>query len=70
MLTEFLEKHAPDYHLPKLERKVLVHGHCHHQSVLKMMSEENLLKAIGLDCDLPDTGCCGMAGSFGFEATK
>ena len=43
MLSEFLEKHAPDYHLPKLERKALVHGHCHHQSVLKMKSDGNLL---------------------------
>jgi Fe-S oxidoreductase len=25
---------------------------------------------LGLDVDLPDTGCCGMAGSFGFEAEK
>ena len=37
-LSEFLEKHAPDYHPPKLERKALVHGHCHHKSVLKMKS--------------------------------
>ena len=70
ILGEFLEKKAPHYQPPKLQRKALVHGHCHHKSVLKMKAEEKLLERIGLVCDLPDTGCCGMAGSFGFEADK
>ena len=30
-------------------------------------AEKELLQAMGLECDFPDTGCCGMAGSFGFE---
>ncbi|MEO8352568.1 MAG: FAD-binding oxidoreductase, partial [Chthoniobacteraceae bacterium] len=45
-------------------------GHCHQKSVLNMACETDLLKKVGLDCDVPDTGCCGMAGSFGFEADK
>lgn len=70
LLSEFLEKKAPDYHPPQLQRKALVHGHCHHKSVLKMKPEEDLLRGMGLDCEMPDSGCCGMAGSFGFEADK
>jgi hypothetical protein len=32
-----------------------------------MTAEESVLKRLQLDCELPDTGCCGMAGAFGFE---
>ncbi|MEO6873027.1 MAG: (Fe-S)-binding protein, partial [Chthoniobacterales bacterium] len=66
-LAEFLEQHAPDYEVPKLQRKALVHGHCHHKAVMKLDCEKKLLTEMGLDCELPDTGCCGMAGAFGFE---
>ncbi len=69
-LGEFLRKKVPDYRVPKLARKALLHGHCHHKSVMKMSCEEELLGAIGIDFTKPDTGCCGMAGAFGFEADK
>jgi len=42
------------------------HAHCHHKSVLKFDSESELLKRTGLDFQVLDSGCCGMAGSFGF----
>jgi Fe-S oxidoreductase len=45
-----------------------VHGHCHHKSVLKFDAERELLKRLGLDFEVLDSGCCGMAGSFGFDA--
>jgi len=69
LLSEFLIKKA-DYHPPKLDRKAIVHGHCHHKSILKFDSEQELLKRTGLDFQVLDSGCCGMAGSFGFEAGK
>jgi Fe-S oxidoreductase len=69
LLSEFLVQKA-DYRPPQLKRKALVHGHCHHKSVLKFDSEQELLKRIGLDFQVLDSGCCGMAGSFGFEAQK
>jgi FAD/FMN-containing dehydrogenase/Fe-S oxidoreductase len=69
LLSEFLINQA-DYRPPQLKRKALVHGHCHHKSVLKFDSEFELLKRTGLDFQLLDSGCCGMAGSFGFEADK
>src|SRR5579884_1559479 len=67
LLSEFLEKKANDFALPKLRRKALVHGHCHHKSVLKMQDEESVLKQMGLEYQVLDSGCCGMAGAFGFE---
>jgi len=67
LLSEFLERKAPDFKVPKLTGKALVHGHCHHQALMKMNDELSLLGKMGLDSDIPDAGCCGMAGAFGFE---
>jgi len=69
LLSEFLVKEA-DYRPPQLKRKAMVHGHCHHKSVLKFDSEQEMLRRCGLDFQVLDSGCCGMAGSFGFEADK
>ncbi|HEY6822016.1 MAG TPA: FAD-binding and (Fe-S)-binding domain-containing protein [Burkholderiales bacterium] len=70
LLSEFLERKAKRFPFARLGRKALVHGHCHHQAVLKMDAERSVLKRLGLDYSIPDSGCCGMAGSFGFEAAK
>jgi len=45
-----------------------VHGHCHHKSVLGFENETKILERLALDFEVLDSGCCGMAGSFGFEA--
>lgn len=47
--------------------RALVQPHCHHKSVLGFEDELKLLKQLGLEVTVPDAGCCGMAGSFGFE---
>jgi len=65
LLGELLHKHGVAH--PRLDRRAIVHGHCHHKAVMKMDAEEAVLNAIGLDYTLLDSGCCGMAGSFGFE---
>jgi Fe-S oxidoreductase len=70
LLSEFLEKKAGHFQLPKLARKALIHGHCHHKSIIKMTAEEAVLKRMGLEYQSPAPGCCGMAGSFGFEEDK
>ena len=41
VLSEFLERQAPHYVPPRLNREVLVHGHCHHKAILKMTDEES-----------------------------
>ncbi|HLJ83596.1 MAG TPA: FAD-binding and (Fe-S)-binding domain-containing protein [Candidatus Eremiobacteraceae bacterium] len=68
LLTEFLAKRAPEYAPPRLRRKALVQQHCHQKAILDASSERKLFDAIGLESEYPDSGCCGMAGPFGFEA--
>jgi FAD/FMN-containing dehydrogenase/Fe-S oxidoreductase len=70
LLSEFLEHHAPGYAPPRLARKVLLHGHCHHRALMKMTDEESLLRKMGADLESLDAGCCGMAGPFGYAADK
>ena len=65
-LTEYLAT-LDGYRPPQLEGRALVHGHCHHKSVLDFDAELAVLRATGLEVEAPDTGCCGMAGAFGFE---
>jgi Fe-S oxidoreductase len=66
-LSEFVDQHASDWDLPKLNRKAIVHGHCHQEAVMGMSSEEKVYERMGLDFEILDSGCCGLAGSFGFE---
>ena len=65
-LSEFLVRENVE--LPKMNRKAIVQAHCHHKAIMKFDAEEKLLREIGLDLESPDSGCCGMAGAFGFEA--
>jgi Fe-S oxidoreductase len=67
LLGEFLVKRAPDFELPRLERKALVHAHCHQKALVGTSADVALLGRLGLDFQLLDSGCCGMAGAFGFE---
>jgi FAD/FMN-containing dehydrogenase/Fe-S oxidoreductase len=68
ILSEFLKKEARDFHLPALPRKALVHGHCHHKAIMGTHAETEVLNELGLETSVPWEGCCGMAGSFGFES--
>jgi FAD/FMN-containing dehydrogenase/Fe-S oxidoreductase len=70
LLSEFLIKFAPTYKPPQLNEKILVHGHCHHRATMGMHDEIALLRLTGADVQLLDSGCCGMAGPFGFEEDK
>lgn len=67
LLGDFLVEQVRDYRPPELPRKAIVHGHCHHKSLVKMDHEKAILEKMGLDFQILDSGCCGMAGSFGFE---
>jgi Fe-S oxidoreductase len=66
-LSEFLRRHRPNWRPPRLERKAIVHGHCHHKAVMGFTAETEILKETARDLDILDSGCCGMAGSFGFK---
>jgi FAD/FMN-containing dehydrogenase/Fe-S oxidoreductase len=65
MLGEFLDRHG--YQPAPLPGKAIVHMHCHHRAVMGIAAERKLLDRTGLDVDLLDSGCCGMAGAYGFE---
>jgi FAD/FMN-containing dehydrogenase/Fe-S oxidoreductase len=65
-LPELLEREqAP---VPRLDGKALVWGHCHHKATGDLGAEQALLRRMGLDVEPLTGGCCGLAGSFGFEA--
>jgi FAD/FMN-containing dehydrogenase/Fe-S oxidoreductase len=70
LLSEFLERRAPGYVPPRLARNAFLHGHCHQKSLMKMTDEESLLRKMGVELQSIDSGCCGMAGPFGFEKEK
>jgi Fe-S oxidoreductase len=67
LLADFLVKMAPHFSAPILARKAIVHGHCHEKSTLGFDAQRTVLDASGLDYTVLDSGCCGMAGAFGYE---
>jgi FAD/FMN-containing dehydrogenase/Fe-S oxidoreductase len=67
MLSELIERDPERFDLPQLRRHAIVQGHCHHHAVMGLDAELSVLRRLGLDVERPDSGCCGMAGSFGFE---
>ena len=48
-------------------RKALLHGHCHQKALVGTAPTISVLKTAGFQVSELDSGCCGMAGSFGFE---
>ena len=69
VLSELLEKKAPDFQVPRLRGRAVVQPHCHHHAVVKFEAEKKQLDKTGLDWKTPEAGCCGMAGAFGYEAS-
>jgi FAD/FMN-containing dehydrogenase/Fe-S oxidoreductase len=67
LFSEFMAAQGRELRIPRLTGRALLHLHCHHKSVLEAGSEAALLERAGLDVEQLDSGCCGMAGSFGFE---
>jgi FAD/FMN-containing dehydrogenase/Fe-S oxidoreductase len=71
LLSEFLERHASDYRLPKLARRALVQVHCHHHAIAGERHDLAVFERMGLAAETTrEQGCCGLAGSFGFERDK
>jgi Fe-S oxidoreductase len=55
---------------PGAAKHLLYHRHCHQAAVLSPEREVELLRACGHRVDVLDSGCCGMAGAFGFQRDK
>ncbi len=71
MLSEQLAHAGAAWQPPDLHnRRIVVHGHCHQKALMTMKDEIALLESTGARVEHLDSGCCGMAGPFGFERDK
>jgi Fe-S oxidoreductase len=68
LLSELLAKRKVP--LPQLRRSGVAQGHCHHKAVMRFTEERAVLEGAGMQIQLLESGCCGLAGSFGFESGK
>src|SRR5258706_14173650 len=69
LFEEFLARRPGKLNFPEMKRKVLLHGHCHQKAFAAMPAVEKVLAMVpGLSVQTVQTSCCGMAGSFGYEA--
>ncbi|MDX6353281.1 MAG: hypothetical protein QOF98_184 [Streptomyces sp.] len=67
--SELLLGHAPEgWRPPALTRAATVQTHCHQHAVTKFDADRELMRRAGIDAEVLDEGCCGLAGNFGFEA--
>lgn len=67
-LAEFLTRKG--YKPAAMPEEMVVHGHCHQKAIVGLNAEKKLFEAMGARAEILDDGCCGMAGSFGFEEQK
>jgi FAD/FMN-containing dehydrogenase/Fe-S oxidoreductase len=66
-LAEFLMEEAPHWQPAPLGGGALVQAHCHQQAVIGTEADGALLARLGIEAHVLDSGCCGLAGNFGFE---
>ncbi|PWJ04018.1 FAD-binding oxidoreductase [Streptomyces sp. NWU49] len=66
-LAELLVHHAPDWQPPRIEARSISQTHCHQHATSGFSADSTLLHAMGVDNNSLDSGCCGLAGNFGFE---
>jgi Fe-S oxidoreductase len=70
LLAGFLEGHASDWSSPTLPSRGLLQFHCHQRALFGVKADRRLLSRMGIEAAVPDAGCCGMAGAFGFEKSR
>ena len=69
LFEEFLAANPGKLKFKELKQEVLLHGHCHQKAFDVMPAVEKVLGMVpGLKVSTVQTSCCGMAGSFGYEA--
>ncbi len=67
-LAEALLHHAPQpWRPPQLGRRAIAQRHCHHHAIMGFQTDTLALRRAGIDVEVLDSGCCGLAGNFGFE---
>lgn len=68
-LAELLDRHTPDWH-PTVRRgtsTAIVQTHCHQHAVMGIDADRAVMTKAGIDATFLESGCCGLAGNFGFE---
>jgi Fe-S oxidoreductase len=63
--AEFLSQSG--WEPPQVGGEALVQTHCHQHAVVGFDADRSVMKAAGIQATVPDSGCCGLAGNFGFE---
>ncbi|WP_435211224.1 FAD-binding and (Fe-S)-binding domain-containing protein [Streptomyces sp. bgisy034] len=66
-LAELLVERAGDWQPPRVDARAVVQRHCHQYAVMGFDADREVLERAGVDADVLDAGCCGLAGNFGFE---
>lgn len=66
-LAEFLRSHAPRWRTRPVNVSAITQVHCHQHAVLGYDADTELMRRCGIDATVLDSGCCGLAGNFGFE---
>lgn len=67
-LAEALHEHSEGWTPPAVDgRRALAQVHCHQHAVLGFDADIELLQRAGVGVQRLDSGCCGLAGNFGFE---
>ena len=67
-LAELLTHHTDGWRPPQVGGQAIAQTHCHQHAIMGYDEDKELLRAAGIDVDVLDAGCCGLAGNFGFEA--
>jgi Fe-S oxidoreductase len=69
LFEEFLARNSGKLKFRETKKQVLLHGHCHQKAFDVMPDVEKVLRSVpGVEVETVQTSCCGMAGSFGYEA--
>jgi FAD/FMN-containing dehydrogenase/Fe-S oxidoreductase len=64
---ELLAHHTEDFVVGTPGLRALVQVHCHQHAELGFAADTAVLEALKVKADVLDSGCCGLAGNFGFE---
>ena len=67
LIEEFFQTNDLDLSFPSPPSEVLVHGHCHQKSLVGTEPMVDFVQKTGAKVQVVDSGCCGMAGAFGYE---
>ena len=66
-LAELLREYTPGWRPPHLDRDAVIQVHCHQHAVMGHDPDMALMRDMGMRPEALDSGCCGLAGNFGFQ---